>query len=100
MCFLVTAVKQPGDTKVSKNNVSVRVNKHVLGLNISMYNIVRMNVLDSKELHHGLEETNYLLDKGTYKFCHIESYCFHVKFFLFKKVLQITSREVFLFQPL
>lgn len=63
MCFLVTAVKQPGDTEVSKNNVSVRVDKHVLGLNISMYNVVRMNVLDSKKLYRGLEEANYGLTR-------------------------------------
>ena len=51
MYFLVTVPEQPGNTEVAENNVSIRVNKDVLGLDISMYDIVSMDVLDSKKLH-------------------------------------------------
>jgi hypothetical protein len=79
MCFWGKIAKQPGNTKVAKNDVTVRVNKDVLLLYVSVYDIMGMNVLDSKKLRCGLEEAESLTRRRAYKFCHVESYCFHVK---------------------
>jgi hypothetical protein len=56
MCFQSTVAKQPGNTKVAENNMTVRVDKDVLLLYISVYDIMGMNVLDSKKLRCRLEE--------------------------------------------
>jgi len=52
MCFrnTSTVARQPGRRKVAKNNVAVRIDKDVLLLYVSMYNIMGMNVLNSKKL--------------------------------------------------
>lgn len=51
MCFLVIITEQPGNTKITENNVSISVDKDVLGLNTSMHDIVGMDtMLDSKKL--------------------------------------------------
>jgi hypothetical protein len=60
MCFRSTVAKRPGDTKVAENNVTVRVDKDVLLLYVSVYDIMGMNVLDSKKLHCELEEAKQL----------------------------------------
>jgi hypothetical protein len=79
MCFRSTVAKQPGNTKVTKNNVTVRVDKDVFLLYVSVYDIMGVNVFDSKKLRCGLEEVELLTRRSAYKFCHVESYCFHVK---------------------
>jgi hypothetical protein len=52
VCFLGAVVEQPGNTEVAENNVSLRVDKDVLGLNVSMYDITGMDVLDSNKLRY------------------------------------------------
>lgn len=79
MCFWSAIAKQPGNTKVAENNVAVRVDKDILLLYISVYDITGMNVFDGKKLRCGLEETALLTRRTAYKFCHVESYCFHVR---------------------
>ncbi|SRR6266403_4251982 len=48
--FRSTVAEQPGNTKVAENNVSVRIDEDVLLFYVSMYDILGMNVLDSKKL--------------------------------------------------
>jgi hypothetical protein len=50
MRFLGAVAEQPGSTKVAENNVSIRIDEDILGLNVSMYNFMSMNVLDSNKL--------------------------------------------------
>jgi|SRR6267154_4243187 len=64
ICFRSTVAKQPGNTKVAKNNVTVRVYEDVLLFYVSVYDITGMNVLDSKKLRCGLEEPNYQPERG------------------------------------
>jgi hypothetical protein len=44
------AAEQPSSTKIAENNVTICVDKDVLGLNVSMYDSVSMNMLDSNKL--------------------------------------------------
>lgn len=61
MCFRGTVTKRPGNAKVAENNVTVRVDKNVLLLYVSVNDIMGMNVLDSKKLHvAGLKEVELL----------------------------------------
>jgi hypothetical protein len=60
MCFRSTIAKQPGITRVAESNVTVRVDKDVLLLYVWVYNIMGVNVLDSKKLRCGLEEAELL----------------------------------------
>jgi hypothetical protein len=50
MRFLGAIVEHPSSTKVAENNVSIRIDEDILGLNVSMYNFMSMNVLDSNKL--------------------------------------------------
>jgi hypothetical protein len=58
--------------------MSVRVDEYVLFFYSSMYDVVTMNVLDSKKLHKELKEAE-LSRQRAYEFCHIESHCSQVK---------------------
>lgn len=79
MCFRSIVAKQPGNTKVAENNVTVRVDKDVILLYVSVYDIMGVNMLDSKKLRCGLEEVKLFTRRRAHKFCHVESYCFHIK---------------------
>jgi hypothetical protein len=59
MCLRSRVAKQPSNTKVAENNVTVRVDKDILLLYVSVYDILGMNLLDSKKLRYGLEKANY-----------------------------------------
>jgi hypothetical protein len=48
------AVEEPGHTEVAENNMSICVNENILWLDVSVYDIAGMNVLDGKELNEKL----------------------------------------------
>jgi hypothetical protein len=52
MCFLRNVANWPVNavTKVAENNVTVRVDKDILLLYVTVYNVMGMNVLNSKKL--------------------------------------------------
>lgn len=50
MCFRSAVAKQPGNTKVTENNVTVRIDKDVILFYVSVYDIMGVNMLDSKKL--------------------------------------------------
>jgi hypothetical protein len=59
--------------------MTIRVDEDVILLYVSVYDIMGVNMLDSKKLRCGLEEVELFTRRRAYKFCHVESYCFHVK---------------------
>ena len=52
MCFRSNVANWPVNTvtKVAENNVTVRVDKDILLLYVTVYNVMGMNVLNSKKL--------------------------------------------------
>jgi len=53
--------------------VTICIDEDVLGLDVSVYNVVGMNVLDGKKLGNCVRGHN-IKSKGTYKLCHVEPY--------------------------
>jgi hypothetical protein len=92
-------LETPRDTKVAKYNMAIRVNENVLWLKISVNDVMVMNVFDGKKLNNRVRGTyKWLRTTWTYKFRHVETYCFYVEYLRYLQLLQITPRKILLSQ--